>query len=494
MDLLNDIVNNKEKLLQDLRNFTDKLYEKDNRIQNKSLGLGYWEVRAKKLNKDEDDMKNSINDSIQLNDNLLADDNIALIRKTLNSDEDIELYSIIMNKNRIITESINMLNSSENYNKNTEDTLNYNNKEINKLNTEINKLNKKIKDKMSSSNVQKKTTSQSKYSHSYKSSSSHKSMRLNNININSDNSELLLINAIGDGDCFINAVFDYGLYTGKLSDIYERLIHLELLIASVQKYKDSIDKVKSFFVENPKLYKLKTGEYATILDNKLIKETDKDTKAFKEKYKVPEEQILMCYHHPYPEERQSLSKEYEIEREKFINFMKYIQVLYIYTYGNKIIIKKLTKIFNIAKNADLLDSFDFDTTFIEHVKMKYYNRRGELKEPINIPDFLDDYMKFYARTNGYYSGQDQILIFKKIFFKKLKLKSSEQPIPCFWLNYESVGHINLSTKKIKFMKILHESLEEEDKNKNFISIIRDGEHFKLFLYRDQTIYVKSIYE
>jgi len=256
MDLLNDIVINKEKLLQDLRNFTDKLYEKDNRIQNKSLGLGYWEVRAKKLNKDEDDMKNSINDSIQLNDNLLADDNIALIRKTLISDEDIELYSIIMNKNRIITESINMLNSRKNYNKNTEDTLNYNNKEINKLNAEINKLNTKIKDKMSSSNVQKKTTSQSKYSHSYKSSSSHKSMRLNNIKIDSDNSELLLINAIGDGDCFINAVFDYGLYTGKLSDIYERLKHLELLIASVQKYKDSIDKVKSFFVENPKLDKL----------------------------------------------------------------------------------------------------------------------------------------------------------------------------------------------------------------------------------------------
>ena len=122
--------------------------------------------------------------------------------------------------------------------------------------------------------------------------------------------------------------------------------------------------------------------------------------------------------------------------------MKYIQVLYIYTYGNKIIIKKLTETFNIAKNADLLDSLDFDTTFIEHVKMNYYNRRGELKEPINIPDFLDDYMNFYARTNGYYSGQDQILIFKKIFFKKLKLKSSGQPIPCFWLNYDFVGHIN----------------------------------------------------
>ena len=477
MDLLNDMVNNKEKLLQDLRNFRDKLYEKDNRVINK---LVVWEVISKPLNKAEFNMKKSINDNIVSADDII---NSIIISKI---DKGNELYRIIINKNTIITHSINMLNSSENYNKITENKLNNNN-------TEINLINEKIRDKMSSSNVQKKTMSQSKYSHSYKSSSSLEYMLLNNININSDNSELLLINAIGDGDCFINAVFDYGLYTGKLSDIYDRLINLELLIANVQKYKNSIDKVKSFFVENPKLDKLTREEYTTILENKLIKESDKDTKAFKEKYKVPEEQILMCYHHPYPQDRKILSKEYEIERKKFINFMKYIQVLYIYTYGNKIIIKKLTKIFNIAKNADLLDSFDFDTTFIENVKMNYYNRRGELKEPINIPDFLDDYMKFYARTNGYYSGQDQILIFKKIFFKKLKLKSSGQPIPCFWLNYDFVGHIKLSIKNIKFMKTLQESLEE-DKNKNFISIIRDGEHFKLFLYRDQTIYVKSIYE
>jgi hypothetical protein len=487
MDLLNDIVNNKEKLLEDLRNFTNKLYEKDNRIKN--ISLGGWEVIAKKLNKKEDNMKISINKNI-----VSSDDNMYLIISTLNSDKDKykdnELYRIIMNKNNIITQSINMLNSSENYNKNTEDTLNSNDTEINELNT-------KIKDKMMSlQKVQSKTMSQSKYSHSYNSSSSSSSLRSmlqGNININSNNSELLLINAIGDGDCFINAVFDYGLYTGKLSDIYDRLIHLELLIANIQKYKNIINKVKLFFVEKPKLDILNREEYATILENKLIKEGVKETKAFKEKYKIPEEQILICYHHPYPQDRKLLSKEYEIERKKFINFMKYIQVLYIYTYGNKIIIKKLTETFNIAKNAELLNHFDFDTTFIEHIKSNYYDKKGNLIEPINIPDFLDDYMNFYANTNGYYSGQDQILIFKKIFFKKLKLKSSGQPIPCFWLNYEFVGSINLSIKKIKFMKTLRESLEE-DNNKNFISIIRDGEHFKLFLYRDQTIYVKSIYE
>ena len=478
MDLLNDMVNNKEKLLQDLRNFRDKLYEKDNRVINKLVG---WEVISKPLNKAESNMKKSINDDIVSADDII--NSIIIISKI---DKGNELYRIIINKNTIITHSINMLNSSENYNKITENKLNNNN-------TEINLINEKIRDKMSSSNVQKKTMSQSKYSHSYKSSSSLEYMLLNNININSDNSELLLINAIGDGDCFINAVFDYGLYTGKLSDIYDRLIHLELLIANVQKYKNIINKVKLFFVEKPKLDILNREEYATILENKLIKEGVKETKAFKEKYKIPEEQILICYHHPYPQDRKLLSKEYEIERKKFINFMKYIQVLYIYTYGNKIIIKKLTETFNIAKNAELLNHFDFDTTFIEHIKSNYYDKKGNLIKPINIPDFLDDYMNFYANTNGYYSGQDQILIFKKIFFKKLKLKSSGQPIPCFWLNYEFVGSINLSIKKIKFMKTLHESLEE-DNNKNFISIIRDGEHFKLFLYRDQTIYVKSIYE
>ena len=67
MDLLNDIVNNKEKLLQDLRNFTNKLYEKDNKIKNKLFG---WEVIAKPLNKAEFNMKKSINDNIVSADDL----------------------------------------------------------------------------------------------------------------------------------------------------------------------------------------------------------------------------------------------------------------------------------------------------------------------------------------------------------------------------------------------------------------------------------------
>ena len=33
-----------------------------------------------------------------------------------------------------------------------------------------------------------------------------------------DKPNIYLINAIGDGDCFINAIFDYGIYTNKIEE------------------------------------------------------------------------------------------------------------------------------------------------------------------------------------------------------------------------------------------------------------------------------------
>jgi hypothetical protein len=177
--------------------------------------------------------------------------------------------------------------------------------------------------------VQEKARSpnNSKYSHSYRSKSSHL-MPFDDLVIDANNSELLLINAIGDGDCFINAIFDYGLYTGTLNDIYNRLIHLELLIMSVAKYREGIQKAMALF-KNPKLT-LTDEKYTKILDNKLLKESYSDTVKFRKRYKVPQEQVLTCYHHPYPQDRQADSPDYEKERNNFITFMKYMQVLYIY--------------------------------------------------------------------------------------------------------------------------------------------------------------------
>ena len=468
LDLLNDLVNEKERLLERFRTFTNQIYEKEVRIRHDTL---VWVVN-KKLNAEEIKEKEGINREItDLN------DLINMIPAKLDN----ELYNIIMKKNRVITESINILNSTTPYNKVDEEKLNKNDGFItNFFNVQINQFKARSPPKVQEKAM--KARSSSKYSHSYGSKSSH-SMRLKDFEIDTNNSELLLINAIGDGDCFINAIFDYGLYTGTLVDIYNRLIHLELLIMSVAKYKDGVKKAKSLF-NNPTLTILTENEYTKILDNKLLKESASDIARFHLRYRVPPEQLLMCYHHPYPDDREKNSKEYEEERSKFIKFMKYIQVLYVYTYGYKVLSKRLDNIFSVAINTKVLDSFDFDTGFIIHIKETYYKQNGNLK-PMNISNFLDDYMRYYAKTEGYYTGGDQILIFRKIFFKKLREKSS-RPIPRFWLNFEFSQTTNISTKRVKFMKILQDSLVE-DKDKNFISIIRDGEHFKLFVYREQIV-------
>jgi hypothetical protein len=519
--VLNDIVNQKEKLLQELNEFTNKLFVSGRRMNDDELG---WYISIKSSKQIDINKLQCIYDEIISSHKLIE----PII---INIDKQNEIYQILMNKDELITRSINILISmyipgSKNYNE-------LNKKELNQNDIHINILNQIVEAKMASilrpqdktksgqkyshsyeSNSsyqlpssrndihiktskpivgdkiasvlrpQDKTKSQSKYSHSYNSKSSN-SILLANFVTNNNKSELLLINAIGDGDCFINAIFDYGLYTGNLLHIYDRLINFELLIENLPKYENSIKKAKSFFGGPPILKKLTSEEYAKILDNKLIKEDDKETMYLKNTYKIPEEQLFTCFHHPFPDDRVSLSKEYEIERKKFIKFMKYIQVLYVFTYGYNIMIKKLTNIFSIAKNTDLLNSFDFDTNFINYIKIKYYNKKGDLK-PIDIRAFLDDYMNFYARTEGYYTGGDQILIFKKIFFKKLKLRDSRESIPCFFLNYEFEKNIRLSTKEIKFMKILKESVEV-DNDKKFISLIRHGEHYKLLVYREQSI-------
>jgi hypothetical protein len=203
-------------------------------------------------------------------------------------------------------------------------------------------------------------------------------MPFDDLVIDANNSELLLINAIGDGDCFINAIFDYGLYTGTLNDIYNRLIHLELLIMSVAKYREGIQKAKALF-NNPKLT-LTDEKYTKILNNELLKESYSDTVKLRERYRIPQEQVLSCYHHPYPQDRQRDSPDYEKERKNFIKFMKYMQVLYIYTYGNKLFIKMLTNIFsNIALTKELLEGTDFDTGFIDYIKQNYYQSSGNIK-------------------------------------------------------------------------------------------------------------------
>jgi hypothetical protein len=329
-------------------------------------------------------------------------------------------------------------------------------------------------------------------SHSFRSKSSPvNAPRSGDYEIVEDNPEIYLINAVGDGDCFINAIFDYCLYTGKLEAIYNRLMRIELLIMSIAKYEDGVKKAKALFKD----FSIKKHvSNATDTISSLTKINAKD---------VPSEYRKLSKRLTYFTHQKKRSGNgvsvgsvaYDKERKAFSKSMKYIQVLYIYTYGNKVFLNRLMRYMEIAIYAKSIEALDWDASLINYVKNKYYHKKtGDLKATIDIHKLLDEYMRIYAETNGYYTCDDQIFIFRKILFKRMK------GIPQFWLNYETIQSVSTLTKIIKFRKMSGTTGTVDDTNKfvekdgnayNYISLLRDGKHYLLFVAKSSVSNVKN---
>lgn len=319
------------------------------------------------------------------------------------------------------------------------------------------------------------------YSHSFTSKSSDATApRSRDYEIVKNNPKIYLINAVGDGDCFINAIFDYCLYTGTLEAMYNRLIHIELLIASkYAKYGEGMKKAKELFSNfSIKKYDNDKKGYSKIISKSLVKIDNDDVPS---KYSKLSKR-LRYFIHPRKQER----GDYDKERKLFSKAMKYMQVLYIYTFGKKIFLNRLNRYMDIAISADGVDVLDWDHTLINYVKDKYYHKRtGKLKASIDVNILLDEYMKIYAETNGYFTGDDQIFIFRKILFKKINLNntSDSKAIPRFWLNYETIQSVSNLTKIVKFRKTAgtYKFIEKDGSIYKYISLLRDGEHYLLFV-------------
>lgn len=319
------------------------------------------------------------------------------------------------------------------------------------------------------------------YSHSFTSKSSDTNApRSRDYEIVKNNPKIYLINAVGDGDCFINAIFDYCLYTGTLEAMYNRLINIELLIASkYAKYGEGIKKAKELFSDfTIQKYDNDKKGYSNIISKSLVKVDDTDVPP---KYSKLSKR-LRYFIHPSKRKR----GDYDKERKLFSKAMKYMQVLYIYTFGKNIFLNRLNRYMDIAISADGVDVLDWDNTLINYVKNKYYHKRtGELKASIDVNILLDEYMKIYAETDGYFTGDDQIFIFRKILFKKINLKNTSdiKAIPRFWLNYETIQSVTKLTKIVKFRKTAgtYKFIEKDGSIYNYISLLRDGEHYLLFV-------------
>jgi hypothetical protein len=88
MELLNEIVNEKDGLLRRLRTFTNKINEKEVRLRDKSG----WKINKRDLSSNETKEKEDINRNIEL-----SNESIKTIIPLL--DKNNRLYKLIMNKN-----------------------------------------------------------------------------------------------------------------------------------------------------------------------------------------------------------------------------------------------------------------------------------------------------------------------------------------------------------------------------------------------------------
>jgi len=494
MELLKGIVKEKGMLLEMLRTETNEINKKENRMRGDVKGS--WKINKEKM---KEYIETNISNIKKLN------ETIKKIIASLDKKDKGGLYTLIIDKNDKITESIEILNKDGFYSNKDEEDLDRNDKDIKDIDRLLlgvqekakipprvqEKIHQEVQDKARSPpRVQVKSPD---YSHSYGSNSSPQFPRLEDYDIHDDrNAELVLINAIGDGDCFINAIFDYGLYTGTLVNIYGRLNHLELLITSINKYQISISKAKALFDKKPTLDILTDEEYANILDPKILIEEDSiETNNLRRRYNIATLQSFKCFRHPYPHERIKFKKcvgheRYEHERLKFIKFMKYMHVLYTYTFGYKLFINILK--FSMDLNIGL-ENLDWDRNLINMVKKTYYDSQGKRIHPIDFDILLDKYMDIYVKTNGFFTCADQILIFRKIFFKKLKDKKKEYNIPRFWLNCDTQEAINIATKKFRFKDLgtPYKFSQNTIDVYHYISIIKDGAHFKLFVYKENMV-------
>lgn len=321
--------------------------------------------------------------------------------------------------------------------------------------------------------------------------------------------EVYLIDNKNDGLCFLNAIFDYLLYSDKLSIMYERLLAIEELILEKYGMDTNILKIKKaalsligadiddlfvkkliHFSQTREIYYIKQneqGQLIRLIGDEGLRFNDRDNKV---------------EHLGHPKSK----KIYEGRRKNFAISMKYVLALYILSYGKKKFIDMIG--FTLTAN----------TTHIEWTEnlRKTYNDKYVGK----LDGFVYEYVLEYLINKDFFVNHSLIVMFKKLLFKKIKKPSGEN-ISRFWLeiatifmNYDK-GIVPSEDKypdlrtftddkgNRTFERVLNKyrfkasgaaqrnKYIHTDKYDNYISLLCDNDrtHYLLFLLKDDTNYL-----
>lgn len=365
-------------------------------------------------------------------------------------------------------------------------------------------------------------------SHSFQSNSPyHHETPEFEIEVGSSPNVYLIDNNNSNEWCFLNAIFDYLLYSGKLPTMYERLLAIEELILKNYGMDTNILKIKKAALS---LIGVSKGSY-DLLEKKLIPITQKYDKYYSDKKEqgqliklegtnmlkfIDKENKIEHLGHPFGKDTKP---HYEMQRINFAISMKYIVALYILSYGKSKFTNiitdaiKTTLFIEVEKgsddpyrdewNANLLKYFEDRYEIVRDTKGTreiYRKTDGAVATPEDIAELVYPYVLEYMKDNGFFANQTLIIMFKKILFKKIK-DAKGKNIPRFWLEiataiteYPDLRATNTFERvlnKYRFKTLPNgKYIHKDDKYDNYISLLCDTvrTHYLLFLLKDDTNY------
>jgi len=312
---------------------------------------------------------------------------------------------------------------------------------------------------------------------------------------NGSQRNLVLINVIGDGDCFINAIFDYGLYTNKLEKIYDKLNYIETKIYSDQKYTTHIIYKKyvlniqnSFNKKNIKRYHKNIIDIINEKSLYLIIPID-------HKY-TDRINIRKYYSHLDSSKRPPL---YDVYRSNFIKFMKYIWAIYSLTIHFDNLKSKFREIYfpkDISQqyNKELIKYY-LPTELATYIIKTYYSNDNLIidnnDDDNTYNNLTIEYILYFFLKKNIYSSHIEISIFTKIFMEPITDENYKKDT-----NYITDPSFNgdkffIDHKKLIELKNddIYKKTYKTNKKEHNISVINENEdHFLLCLYEDEMIY------
>jgi len=270
-----------------------------------------------------------------------------------------------------------------------------------------------------------------------------------------------IVVTIGDGDCFINAIFDYLIYNNKMQDMYIRLTKLHEVINKKKKYDiEGIKKEASIFNN---IIKDSSESYEILKSGNIFLQYSCNTEENGDIKFLPKEVL------PNPD--------YNTLRLDFIKCMKYTLFLYSKTIG---------RIDNIKYLKDILVDQSFDNDSMERHIKDIINKRILLL--VNTGKF--DYRLVYSTIEEYTKNiGTQILDyskFKDVAPNKILTEEDYENIYEYYINY--YFHNNGVESERYIIYIYTKILIRKIKSSPFFVIIRAKSDYdpKLYLKKLKT--------